>query len=1312
MFSIDRAGVIDAIANSLQDRSVVVTGSPGVGKSWVLAALADRFKADGYRLLVLPAESYDVATLDDLRVRLGLPIGVAPFLNSLGDRVLLLVDGLDALRTETASATFQQLLEQVREVAPKCRILVSVRTFDLERSPKLRSLFLRGSYKAIHIGELDDVEMESALSQAPQLGHLLLAAREALRKLLRNPFMLRLALRLMDDGISYDVISQDTSEVQLLGRFWNRRVESAGHSIARRRLLKTIVDMMAEVKLLSIGLPALLPRLESGEQANVYERLQSDELLREQFDRVAFSHNILFDYAASRLILSHDSLFRIIRDDASLAIFLRPSISYFLTSMWVDEREEFWKTFRQICDPQSDFQERQCILPATVIAENIQDVADVAGALEWPRPIRVRALRSILRSVTNQTLATRTNRERWIPIISSCLDHMVPEFANETVRLVALLSELSYSSECEKVARLARRTLNWAWNEAEDPVSLADPETLSTMVTGRMLPIVLENYRTAPGESRDIVLRLLSQFGKEGASPKNAFYISWGIKPLIDVDPETAEQVVKAIFSYEEKSVATTDIGSGRISRFTSTRKQDYDQAYYALQSVYPHFVDTAPLVALRGALIAVNQQVRREHLGGKASNEWFEFNYEKVSSIYQSDRSEIWDSGHVDASSLTLLDVCLRRFLSDDTDHPLPIKAVLMTIAQNNELAVAWKRVFFPSLSQSDETIDAIIPLLEVPAFLSAPEVTRSIGDYIGKIYAKQAPSQSQRIRIEHAILALESFEPPIYRYELQNETRDRLLVRIPLGDLVTEQGKALRENLVPREEELGNQPFYRAGFMQGGAMDEDFLELRGVDTKSPRSRKLLDAVKAIRGFSTSYVNSTPSLEDVSAVLDGLKRAWDYLREDDLEDDISVNAAGVIAASAAATAKCVDLPLESEAFILAREILLGVATHPHPILQPNADEAFDHPGWGSPSPRIEVAEGVMSLAGRCPDDSEVIATMRSLAQDSVPAVRFQIAVRLAYLLNPRRDVFSELMGSMIRREKAAGVLGGLIQTINRIGYADAPLAVSLLREVVEAPTFPDKTESYGLDFLVVTLLQLDVFVHNEDAHQLLTEIMRNPVVNIVALMRVAHNVRQVLELDSIKPADAVRGFGWLKEIVVHVNEGLVLVESGATSNDKLMGLLQTLETVVFQVMILLDVDPNLRNASRTLKDDERQSQFLQVEPILTELVFGRSETLAFTPSCASNLLKIFTKCFSFDPKKMLAMLVRSTTAGARFGFHYEEMAISEFVEFAEVLLSEHRDLLRDEDSARQFSDLLDLFVDVGWPQAIQLVTRIDEALR
>jgi hypothetical protein len=57
-------------------------------------------------------------------------------------------------------------------------------------------------------------------------------------------------------------------------------------------------------------------------------------------------------------------------------------------------------------------------------------------------------------------------------------------------------------------------------------------------------------------------------------------------------------------------------------------------------------------------------------------------------------------------------------------------------------------------------------------------------------------------------------------------------------------------------------------------------------------------------------------------------------------------------------------------------------------------------------------------------------------------------------------------------------------------------------------------------------------------------------------------------------------------------------------------------------------------------------------------------------------------------------------------------MAIAEFVDFAEVVLSEHRYLLRDETSARQFSDLLDLFVAVGWPQAVQMVTHLDEALR
>jgi hypothetical protein len=1311
-FRIDRAGVINEIVHALRQRSVVATGAPGAGKSWLLAEIHDRFKADGYRFLILPAESYDVATLDELQRRLGLPTDIVSFLNGLGDRVLLLVDGLDALRTESSSGTFRQLLEQMREGAPKCKVLVSVRTFDLEQSPRLRSLFARGNYKTVHITELNDSELELACMQAPQLRYLLLTARESLRKLLRNPFMLRLALRLLDFGISYESIGQDTSEVQLLARFWNRRIETADLGANKLRLLKSVVDMMSEVKLISISLPSLLPQLSTKELADAFALLQSDEILKEQLDRVAFSHNILFDYAASRLILTRESLFHIIRDDASLAIFLRPSISYFLTSMWIFERDQFWSTFRRIADPQNDFRERQCTLLANVIADNLQDSSDLTPVFDWPRPIKVRSLRAVLRSVTNGGLTTQVKRERWMPVISNCLDAMEPEYVQETVRLIASLSELSSRNEIEKVAHLARRTLNWSWNEAEKEESLADPIALTTLVMGRLLPIVLENYKTAVNESRDMVFRLLSQFGQQNASPKNAFYLAWGIKPIIDTDPDTAEQIVKAIFGYEEHSLERTDIGGGSISRFTSTRKQDYDQAFYALQRQYFYFVEHAPLQALRAALVAVNEQVRREHLEGRTNNDSFEFQYDIVRSRYRADWSEIWDSGHSEMHSLSLLDICLRYLLDDGIDGPLPAKTVLALVAQHNELAVAWRHIFFPLLPDSSEIIEAVIPLVEVPSFLSAPEITRSIGNYIERIYSKQAPSENQRRRIERAILALGEFEPSIFRYEQPTETRDRLLARIPVEDIVTEKGLSLRKSLESREEELDNQPFVRSGFMQGGPMDEEFLEMRGIDTKNPRSKGLLDAIKTIRSFSSSYVNSVPSADDVNAVLDGVRQAWACLRESEQEDDISANAAGVIAASAAAIAKCDEISLDSEALKLSREILLELATHSQPLLQPNADEAFDHPGWGSPSTRIEVAEGLMLFASKFPNDADVIATIRTLAQDPVPAVRFQIAVRLAMLFKTRRDLFAELTRSMIRREKAAGVLGGLIQTINRIGYADPDLAVSLLREVVEAPSFPEKIESFGLDFVVVTLLQLDVFVHNQDAREILMGMMRNAFAQPGALMRIAHNVRLLLELDSISTVDEERALTWLKEIVTNVNRVLDSVDLSNLSNDKSVNLLKTLETVVFQIMILLDVDPNLRNAKTSLSDDERRVQFVRTESILAELVFGRKQTLALTPSCASNLLKIFTKCLAFAPKEILAMLVRSTTAGARFQFHYDQMAIAEFVDFAEVVLSEHRYLLRDETSARQFSDLLDLFVAVGWPQAVQMVTHLDEALR
>jgi hypothetical protein len=529
-------------------------------------------------------------------------------------------------------------------------------------------------------------------------------------------------------------------------------------------------------------------------------------------------------------------------------------------------------------------------------------------------------------------------------------------------------------------------------------------------------------------------------------------------------------------------------------------------------------------------------------------------------------------------------------------------------------------------------------------------------------------------------------------------------------LEQLVTAEARALRTSLQDEEDNLGNEPYVRSSFGQLNVSNEEFLQMRGVDTKSTRSQALLRAVEPLRGFSSSYVNSTPTTEEIQSVLGYLKTAWSVLNEEADDNEIALNAAGIVAACAAAIAKNEQIKHMGEVASLCREILLALSTHTQPEARP--DDTFDHPGWGAPLARIEVAEGVMSYGAHFPSDAEIINAIRALATDPVPAVRFQIAIRLGMLLKSHPDVLRELMRSMIERERTAGVLGGLTQTINRIAYADPELATSFIRTVVGLPDYPEIIERFGQEFLLVALLQLDVFSHNKNAATLLTELITAPEKNISTMIRIAHHVRQLVELENISSADRVRALQWLLRLVIECNGALDSIEEKADQQGYLLNLLKCLETVAFQLMILLDVDPNLRQGTAGLRDSERQAAFERLEPILTELVLGRAEDLRITPPTALNLLKIFTQCLAYAPRKILRMAVTAVSAGAQYGFNQDHMAISEFVEFAEVFLADYRDFLREEEAATQFADLLDIFVRVGWPQAVQMVMTLDEALR
>ena len=113
---------------------------------------------------------------------------------------------------------------------------------------------------------------------------------------------------------------------------------------AVHHLLHLAVAEMVEGNTLSVGRAELFARVDR----KAWDEALSANVLVVQGqgnNRIAFAHNILFDYAVSLLLLEGDSksLERFFAHDPARPFFLRPSVVYLFTRLWYEDRAAFWK---------------------------------------------------------------------------------------------------------------------------------------------------------------------------------------------------------------------------------------------------------------------------------------------------------------------------------------------------------------------------------------------------------------------------------------------------------------------------------------------------------------------------------------------------------------------------------------------------------------------------------------------------------------------------------------------------------------------------------------------------------------------------------------------------------------------------------------------------------------------------------------------------------------------------------------------------------------------------------------------------------
>ena len=158
---------------------------------------------------------------------------------------------------------------------------------------------------------------------------------------------------------------------------------------------------------------------------------------------------------------------------------------------------------------------------------------------------------------------------------------------------------------------------------------------------------------------------------------------------------------------------------------------------------------------------------------------------------------------------------------------------------------------------------------------------------------------------------------------------------------------------------------------------------------------------------------------------------------------------------------------------------------------------------------------------------------------------------------------------------------------------------------------------------------------------------------------------------------------------------------------------LHVIDNTVFQLYLVIGVNPRLtRENVKPVNEAARRILFSELRDIFSNLTSPSSKgTHILAAQTTHHLMELFTSTVSYEPAQVL-QFVRDLLRAFNWGYQFDSMAKDEVVKFADIILADHKDILREPPNAVNMEAILAVFVEAGWPEATQLLMKLDSAVR
>lgn len=1023
--------------------------------------------------------------------------------------------------------------------------------------------------------------------------------------------------------------------------------------------------------------------------------------------------------------------------DSSIALMLAPALRFAIERLWrkdSDGKAHVWHLVAGIyADPAVDPVLANVALRTAI--ERVATQTDIAGLVELivarsNDEALAKVLSRLARFVGLAVDAAGSIRSdealAWAMVADAAIKAGSRDLSDATRFLLHTLFEqaaLAEPSLLEVFNRAARALLDFAW--------ATDPPMQQT--ANSAIRFVGKSFAADPAASRALLERMLCDPHFSVHADKEATWVAEQIMPIARADGDFAIEIYRVLYSRDISDDSTSFMGgqASRILSLSSNRRQDYRHCRYHLGRRITDLLKLSVQLGTRAIVEAsLGDTDRALPLGlgrrpvevtGRAAFDLLGYKY----------GYKPWDDtedivGRRDDDVLMQLVAHLRGC------SPVDFSETVDAAATNYASPAVWTRILGIGTERVSEISDVLWPFACNITILAHGDIVRDAVRFLAATYSSRSIS-------ERASFEAEALRTDLFTDEAEQRWWRRVLSRflslVDVTAIATGPMRALREELAAAKELAGNPPTYsmsiRSGSSRGAA--RSLLASEGIDVEEGIDAQMLSQSEALY----EKVGTTPSACDGVELAELWAEALATItfydaHTDTLHAKVERPAWGHISnaieriAGAPAYAPGVDgMPSVEELLAVLRRLWASR----FPENRENDEESSL--SWSNWDVRIYAAEAYVSLADRFGEDhSEIIDVFDAILADPVPQVRLQAAQSLQVLCRIARERMWALAERVARNEPHPGVISSLLNyVIPRFTGHDVEKCKAIIeivrarRQAVERDDKPGRDEVAeqlgGLTAQLwcwqeetLALEWLKAWAGDPSAH-------REFFTSFLSMLRHAFFARYA-EGENCDPGLADRSQQAAMVILEACSAAAEASHDAVTTGrtvegaerDAAITTYKAAESVIGHLMNQLyfgsGAHADSREAPVGLMSPDTMRQFLvDYRPMLVLLAASHE------PATHHHLVQLYEFLIPGDPASVFDSLHTLLTGpAAREGYHHESLATPVIVRMITRYIADHRSIFEDDARRSALVEVLRLFSDVGWSDALKLLYELPDLLR